>query len=284
MNVLGSYYFVFNFRDPRFGGEENLLLRQAISMAINRETINEAVYNGTRTLSTGVTPPGISGFLENICEYCAYDPEGAAAAFEEWQAAGNSIDEPLPVMFNAGSVHELVTDIIVENLAAIGIPRRTRPAGQRDVLQRARRRRVRLLPGWLDRRLPDVRQLHCSTSSARKSLDGNNYGYSNPEFDALVAEARRRPTRTPATTCSTRPRSCCSTPTSMVVPINWYLGDYAFNPDTLAELRPRSDVPHPVGADHRHQVTDAVIVMAAVGIPVPTAAVYCGWDFVCSAS
>ncbi len=46
-SVLGSYYYVFNFRDPRFGGEENLLLRQAISMAINRETINEAVYNGT---------------------------------------------------------------------------------------------------------------------------------------------------------------------------------------------------------------------------------------------
>ena len=80
MTVLGSYYYAFNFRDPRFGGEENLLLRQAISMAINRETINEAVYNGTRTLSTGVTPPGIPGFLENVCDYCTYDPEGAAAA------------------------------------------------------------------------------------------------------------------------------------------------------------------------------------------------------------
>ena len=34
---------------PRVGGEENKLLRQAISQAIDRDEINEAVYEGTRT-------------------------------------------------------------------------------------------------------------------------------------------------------------------------------------------------------------------------------------------
>ena len=32
--ILGSYHFVINFRDERIGGDENKLLRQAISQAI----------------------------------------------------------------------------------------------------------------------------------------------------------------------------------------------------------------------------------------------------------
>ena len=76
VNIMGSYHYDVNFRDPRVGGDENLLLRQAISMAIDREAINEAVYNGSRTISTGITPPGIPGFAEGLCDYCAYDPEG----------------------------------------------------------------------------------------------------------------------------------------------------------------------------------------------------------------
>ncbi len=59
--ILGSYHYVFNFRDPRVGGDENLLFRQAISQAIDREEINAAVYDGSRTTSTGITPEGIPG-------------------------------------------------------------------------------------------------------------------------------------------------------------------------------------------------------------------------------
>ena len=147
-------------------------------MAINRETINEAVYNGTRTISTGVTPPGISGFKENICEYCTYDPEGAAAAYEEWQAAGNSIDEPLPVMFNAGSVHELVTDIIVENLAAVGIPAEPDPRVSETYFGELADGACGFCRvGWIadyptyDNFLFDI--------FGTEALDGNNYGYSN---------------------------------------------------------------------------------------------------------
>ena len=61
MAILGSYHYDFNFRNPLVGGDENLLFRQAISQAIDREEINQAVYDGSRTLPTGVTPPGIAG-------------------------------------------------------------------------------------------------------------------------------------------------------------------------------------------------------------------------------
>ncbi len=223
-------------------------------MAINRETINEAVYNGTRTISTGVTPPGISGFEENVCEYCTYDPEGAAAAYEEWQAAGNSIDEPLPVMFNAGSVHELVTDIIVENLAAVGIPAEPDPrVSETYFAELADGACGFCREGWIadyptyDNFLFDI--------FGTEALDGNNYGYSNPEFDALVAEGKA--------TTDEDARNELFNEAEAAVAEHRHDGRadqlvsrrLRLQPGHGPELRPRSDVPRPVGADHRHQVT-----------------------------
>ena len=136
LQVLGSYHWFFNQRDERIGGPENLLLRQAISQAIDRETINEAVYNGTRTSSTGIVMAGIPGFQADMCDYCTYDPEAAQAAYDEWTAAGNSIAEPLPVQFNAGAGHEDVAAIFVDNLAAIGIQAEATPMPTEDYFSR----------------------------------------------------------------------------------------------------------------------------------------------------
>ena len=158
-SVAGSYHFIINLADPRVGGEENVLLRQAMSMAIDRDAINESVYNGLRSVSTGVTPPGIPGFAENLCDYCAYDPEAAQAAYDEWLAAGNE-PETIPIQFPADAGHEPVVAIFVDNLAAIGIEAEADAADRGDVFLRARRRSVCGLPRWVDRRLPDVRQLH----------------------------------------------------------------------------------------------------------------------------
>ena len=75
---------------------ENLKLRQAISAAIDREEINEAVYNGSRTTSTGVTPDGIPGFAPDLCDYCAYDEAQAQTLYDEWVAEGGELTEPHP--------------------------------------------------------------------------------------------------------------------------------------------------------------------------------------------
>ena len=133
-SILGSYHFAINDRDPRIGGAENLKLRQAISAAIDREEINEAVYNGSRTTSTGITPEGIPGFAPDLCEYCAYNPEQAQTLYDEWVAEGGVQDGPLPIQFNADAGHEPVVQIIIDNLAAIGIEAEPTSIPLRDVL------------------------------------------------------------------------------------------------------------------------------------------------------
>lgn len=233
--VLGAYYFQINDRDPRVGGPENLLLRQAISQAINREEINEAVYENTRDVATGITPPGIPGFEEGLCEFCAYDPDAAQAAFDDWTAAGNALAEPLPIQLNADAGHEPVVDIIIDNLDAIGIPAVAEPIPSDDYFgQLAEGACVVCRSGWIaDYPTYDNFMFDLFHSSA---LDGNNYGYSNEDFDALVDEAKETQDPDEAIDLNQQAEQILLNDDTGTIPINWYKGTIAYNEDTIAHI------------------------------------------------
>jgi ABC-type oligopeptide transport system substrate-binding subunit len=232
---LGAYYFMFNDRDERVGGPDNLLLRQAISMAINREDINTDVYEGSRTTATGITPPGIPGFEEGLCEFCNYDAEAAEAAYQEWLDAGNELAEPLPIQFNADSGHEPVVQIIIDNLADIGIEAVAEPIPPDDYFgQLAEGACVFCRVGWLaDYPTYDNFTFDIFGTAA---LDGNNYGYSNPEFDELVAEAKATPDADEAGELFRQAEQVLLNDDTGVVPINWYRGQQVYNGDKIANL------------------------------------------------
>jgi ABC-type transport system substrate-binding protein len=233
VSILGSYHFDLNVEHPVIGGPENVLLRQAISQAIDREEINEAVYEGSRTTSTGVTPRGIPGFEEGLCEYCSYDPEAAQAAYEEWQAAGNELTEPIPIQFNVDQGHEPVVSIVVDNLDAIGIP--AEPDGldsETYFTQLAEGACVMCRAGWFadyptyDNFMYDL--FHTD------AIGGNNYSnMSNEEFDSLVDEAKATTDPDEQADLMTQAEQILLNEEIGVVPINWYLGDYVYNEDLV---------------------------------------------------
>ena len=235
ISVLGSYHFIINQSDPRVGGDENLLLRQAISMAIDRAAINESVYNGLRSLSTGVTPPGIPGFAENMCDYCAYDPDAAQAAYDEWLAAGNE-PQTIPIQFNSDAGHEPVVAIVIDNLAAIGIEAEADPRiSETYFSELADGACVICRAGWYadyptyDNFMYDL--FHTD------SIGFNNYaGVSNPEFDAVVDEAKQTTDPDEAAALFQEAEDILLNQRVDVIPINWYLGDYAFNSEVVANF------------------------------------------------
>lgn len=233
---LGSYYFMFNDRDPRVGGEKNVLLRQAISQAINREDINTDVYQGSRTSSTGITPPGIPGFEEGLCEYCEYDPDAAEASYQEWLDAGNQLAEPLPIQFNADSGHEPVVQIIIDNLADIGIEAVAEPIPPDDYFgQLAEGACVFCRVGWL----ADYPTYDNFTFDifGTEALDGNNYGYSSEKFDELIAEAKATTDADAAGELFREAEQVLLNEDTGVVPINWYRGQQVYNGDKIAHLQ-----------------------------------------------
>jgi oligopeptide transport system substrate-binding protein len=234
--ILGSYHFEINWEDPVVGGDDNKKLREAISQAIDREEINEAVYEGTRTTSTGVTPKGTPGFAEGLCEYCAYDAEAAEAAFKEWTDAGNSLDAPLKIQYNTGAGHENVVAIMIDNLAAIGIDAEEEPIDTETYFTQLSDGACQICrSGWYaDYPTYDNFMYDLFHSDA---IGGNNHGFfSVPEFDAKVDEAKQTVDADEQATLFQDAEKILLNDKVGVIPINWYNGDYVYNPEKIANF------------------------------------------------
>jgi len=235
VHILGSYHFNFNFRNDLVGGDDNLLFRQAISQAIDREEINNAVYDGSRTLPTGITPQGIPGFAPDLCDYCTYDPEAAQQAMDDWEAAGNSQSEPLPIQFNRDAGHEPVVQIIVDNLAAVGIDAVADPRDSETYFtQLADGECVFCRAGWFadyptyDNFMYDLYH--------QDSLGGNNDGFISDDFDALVDEAKQTVDRDAQADLFHQAEDILLNQEIGAVPINWYNGDYVYNNERITNF------------------------------------------------
>ena len=97
----GYTYIGFPLYDDRFASAD---LRRALSMAIDREAITEAIFSGTRTAAHSWISPVIPGHRENPCENGAttYDP---AAAKELFDSAGG-YEGTMTLWFNSGAGHD----------------------------------------------------------------------------------------------------------------------------------------------------------------------------------
>ena len=92
---------------------QDIRVRQAISMAIDRETINDVVYGGAWEPATAWTPAVMPGTPEGVCgKFCEYDPEAAAALLEE----AGGFDGEMEIVFPGGSGHDDYFNAIANNL------------------------------------------------------------------------------------------------------------------------------------------------------------------------
>ena len=81
MPMLDVTFYAFNHEDPLF---KNLKLRQAMSMAYERDVSNALFYNSTALTAQGVIPPGMAGYdpaYQN--PYVKFDVEGAKKLLAE---------------------------------------------------------------------------------------------------------------------------------------------------------------------------------------------------------
>ncbi|QCR18101.1 peptide ABC transporter substrate-binding protein [Agrococcus sp. SGAir0287] len=105
---------------------QDVRVRQAISMAIDRETIIDVVYGGTYEPATAWTPAIEPGTPEGICgEYCEYDPEAAAALLAEAGGFEGSMEIYFPGGGGLDPLYEAIANQLRQNL---GIDASIRPS------------------------------------------------------------------------------------------------------------------------------------------------------------
>ena len=179
-------YVGFPTYDPRFADKR---VRQAFSMAIDREAISEAIFNGSRVAADDAIAPVVTGYREGACQYCTFDADAANALLDE---AGFDRTQPIELWFNAGAGHD-------EWVQAVGNQLRDN-LGIADYTLRGDLEFAEYLPtgdeqgftgpfrlGWsMD--YPSAQNylepLH--STSALPPSGSNSAFYSNPAFDTLV--------------------------------------------------------------------------------------------------
>ncbi len=234
--TLGTRYFEVKWDHPVVGGPENAKLREAIMLAIDREEISAAVYDGTNAVATSIIPPGVPGSTEGICEFCRYDPDAASAAFEEWQAAGNTLSEPIRIQLNADAGHEPVVQVIVDNLNAVGIDAAADPLPNETYFtQLADGACVICRSGWYaDYPTADNFTYDLFHTDA---IGGNNHGfYSSPEFDSLIDQAKATTDEAEAAQLYHDAEDILLNQDIGVIPYLYYALDYVYSDETVAEF------------------------------------------------
>ncbi len=113
---VGITYFTMNFNIEPF---QDLKVRQAVQMAIDRQAILDALYGGRGQVEHGIYPYGLIGFNEGQTKI-SYDPEKAKVLLAE---AGypDGFTMELAADASASDTVTMALEIIKEQLAAVGI-------------------------------------------------------------------------------------------------------------------------------------------------------------------
>ncbi|HSO63898.1 MAG TPA: ABC transporter substrate-binding protein [Ornithinibacter sp.] len=169
-----------NYADPK--------VRQAISMAIDRDTIIKQIFNNTRVPATGWVSPVVDGFKAEQCgEFCKFDAAKAKAKLDE---AGGFKGDKITLTYNADSAHKEWTEATCNSIkqslgvecAAVGVvdfATFRAEVGDRKVKGMFR-------SGWqMD--YPSIENF--LTPLYGTGASSNDGDYSNPAFDKLLSEA-----------------------------------------------------------------------------------------------
>jgi oligopeptide transport system substrate-binding protein len=104
---LNTYYYGFNLRRPPF--KDNLPLRRALSMVIDRERLAQLVLKVGELPAYGWVPPGVHDYTPQSFDYAQMPiADRIAEARKLYAAAGYSAANPLrfELRYNSAEVHE----------------------------------------------------------------------------------------------------------------------------------------------------------------------------------
>jgi ABC-type transport system substrate-binding protein len=176
-NYLGMNCQMWPFTDAR--------VRQAFNYAIDKRKLI-ALLNGRGIVARGVLPPTLPGFSLGIEGY-PYDPAKARRILE---AVGLDRDFEPAIWLRPDRAVMMLAESIQQDLALVGVRVRLKPVAWGTLLEAIRQPKTAelFMLAW-EEDFPDP-QNFLEVLLSRKQWGANNDTfYSNPDMDALLAEA-----------------------------------------------------------------------------------------------
>ena len=186
---LGSYYYGFNLTKPPF--KDNLSLRRALSMAIDRKIIVEKITGiGEKPLYSWV-PPGIYGYDPVQLDYADWSQEQRVAEAQKlYKEAGYSKGNPLTVeiRYNTSENHKKLA-IAIGAMWKMNLGVRVKLVNEewKVFLENRKQKLVTEVfrAGWIG----DYNDPYTFSELLHSQHGINDSGYNNPEYDALLEKA-----------------------------------------------------------------------------------------------
>jgi oligopeptide transport system substrate-binding protein len=186
---LAVYYYGFNLTRPPF--DDNPKLRQALSMAIDRETLTELVTGRGEAPAYGWVPPGTNNYEPRQFLYTNLPKdERHAKALELYREAGFSEAKPLEVdiRYNTAEGHRRVA-LAVQSMwrEVLGVDATLINEEAQVLLENIRMQEVTQVfrLSWTG----DYNDAYTFLSIMESDNPSNLTGYSNAEYDGLMDKA-----------------------------------------------------------------------------------------------
>jgi len=188
---LGVYYYGFNLTRPPF--KDNLNLRKALSMAVDREILTEKVTQFGEIPAYGWVPPGVQNYTSYVLPYGKMTrDQRLAEARKFYQAAGYSKDKPaqVEIRYNTNENHKKIAVAIAAMWRMnLGVKTSLINEEWKVFLENRKQKQVTEVfrAGWIG----DYNDPYTFSELMHSKHGLNDSAYNNPEYDKLLEQASR---------------------------------------------------------------------------------------------
>ncbi len=186
---LGSYYYGFNLTKPPF--KDNLKLRRALSMAIDRKIITEKITGIGEQPAYSWVPKGLNNYTSAKLDYADWtQQQREQEAKKLYQEAGYSKTNPLTVeiRYNTSENHKKLAVVIAAMWKkSLGVKTRLVNEEWKVFLENRKQKQVTQIfrAGWIG----DYNDPYTFAELMHSKHGINDPGYNNPQYDALLKQA-----------------------------------------------------------------------------------------------
>ncbi|MCK5359119.1 MAG: peptide ABC transporter substrate-binding protein, partial [Gammaproteobacteria bacterium] len=187
--TLGTYYYGFNLTRAPF--KDNLKLRQALSMAVERDILTEKITKAGEIPAFGWVPPGVNDYTSQQLPYAKLSrAERIKKAKQLYKEAGYSKGNPLvlEIRYNTSEGHKKVA-IAISAMWKMNLGIKTKLINEEWKVFLENRKQKKLTQAFRGGWIGDYNDAFTFAELMQSNHGINDSGYNNPEYDKLLEQA-----------------------------------------------------------------------------------------------
>ncbi len=197
--LLDVIFDGFNMDDPVVGGHspEKKALRQAISLALDYEEINQTFYNGIVLVFDGIIPPGLDGFPKDgkaPKNYRGPNIDKAKALVAQAGYAGgkdrNGKQLVIEYYSSRGGNNAEQSEMRKRQLAAIGVQLDVRLIDFSELIERVNRKACQMFSFAWASDYPDAEDNLALLYGPYEAPGSNSFNYKQSDYDQMYLQAQ----------------------------------------------------------------------------------------------